>query len=176
MRGPMRGPLPARREGRGGGGAGECLLLPACRVAASGPRLLHTRRGGGRGRGRARHDANAARTPILIPFRAQVQGLGLANASELLGTDGFRGAFVEPEAVYSELRSICLEWMMEGGSFSQLPERRQMCENEQYNCRDAVAGLVKFRHERVKTQIIERKPSNPLGGQLEPPRQTAQGS
>ena len=112
----------------------------------------------------------------VIPFRAQVHGLGLANASELLGTDGFRGAFVEPEAVYSELRSICLEWMMEGGSFSQLPERRQMCENEQYNCRDAVAGLVKFRHERVKTQIIERKPSNPLGGQLEPPRQTAQGS
>lgn len=93
-----------------------------------------------------------------------MQGLRLANASELLGTDGFRGAFVDPEAVYSELRSICLEWMMEGGSFSQLPERRQMCENEQYNCRDAVAGLVKFRHERVKTQIIERKPSNPLGG------------
>ena len=104
-----------------------------------------------------------------------MHGLGLANASELLGTDGFRGAFVEPEAVYSELKSICLEWMMEGGSFSQLPERRQMCENEQYNCRDAVAGLVKFRHERAKTQIIERKPSNPLGGQLEPPRRVAQG-
>ena len=39
-----------------------------------------------------------------------------------------------------------------------------MCENEKYNCRGAVAGLVKFRHEQVKTQVIERKPSNPLGG------------
>ena len=102
--------------------------------------------------------------------------LHVTKAAELLGTDGFRDAFADPDAVYAELKSVCLEWMMEGGSFSQLPERRQMCENEQYNCRNAVAGLVKFRHERVKSQIIERKPSNPLGGQLEPPRQTAQGS
>ena len=53
---------------------------------------------------------------------------------------------------------------MEGGSFSNLSERRRMCENDKYNCRDAAAGLVKFRHERVKARIIERKPSNPLGG------------
>ena len=170
--------MPARREGRGGGGAGGCLLLPACRVGPSGPRLLCTHAAAVAVAVAVLATAPTPHAPpfSVIPFRAQVHGLGLANVSELLGTDGFRGAFVEPEAVYSELRSICLEWMMEGGSFSQLPERRQMCENEQYNCRDAVAGLVKFRHERVKTQIIERKPSNPLGGQLEPPRQTAQGS
>ena len=56
----------------------------------------------------------------------------MANGSELLGTDGFRGAFADPEAVYAELKSICLEWMMEGGAFTNLSQPRAMCESEEY--------------------------------------------
>lgn len=97
----------------------------------------------------------------------QARGLNVVNGSELLGTDGFRGAFADPDAVYAELRSICLGWMMEGGSFTHLPARRSMCENERYNCRSAVDGLIKYRHEQVKDFVIEQKPGRRRGKERE---------
>ena len=98
---------------------------------------------------------------------ARRRAAGKCRGVRFDGADGFRGAFADPDAVYAELRSICLGWMMEGGSFTHLPARHSMCENERYNCRSAVDGLIKYRHEQVKDFVIEQKPGRRRGKERE---------